>query len=724
MSHLTTEGTALARRLLAYGIPVVVLTPQSGWKIGDPSDLHTPKGWNRVSAAKASEDIDTFRPGIDTLAMVAGHGLDVIDIDSKDGGDISMLPEGLDILGIHRTPSGGWHVFIRSTGISKISPLFDRSTGAKIGDYCGGTTSGKGRMLAYLPGSWRPKYDGKDYTVEQPIDFDRIAGPVDPVALSWLFENGGTTGGEQAAEADASGAAAWLRTLPPVPVNQCGYGAKIVTEELAAADAIGSGGRHGWAVRTATRFVELARNGCIGSDAFEAWAAKLNDIKPEGGSSVDGILGWAFANAKGSVNCSTHTPGVAPAVDDVEAVTVADLHATFRRWLGPEFDVDVVTATAASAVVQMKLTGDPAWLLVVAGSGSAKTETVGTLESVGAYIEGDISSAGALLSGSSNKDRDDESTGGLLPRIGDEGILVLKDVTTLLSKHSDARAQVFAGLREVYDGSWTRSLGSDGGKTVTWSGRLTIVGGVTTSWDEHHAAVAAMGDRFLLIRLRTANRINDGMQALMNLGSETDMRADLRRAMAGAVMHADTSRCNLTLEQMSELVMMADLTTRARSQTVNNFKGDVQWSHEPEAATRLTKQIAQIVKGAKALGLSDADAMLLGYRIAWDTIPFGRAKFISAMLDADGPEPIKPMRERLNVSYSGAQAAMDTLIALGFVERIRLSDPLDSRATQYLADFHASVNNVYAIRLSDDEINTLRTMRAAATELIKKAVTV
>ena len=47
-------------------------------------------------------------------------------------------------------------------------------------------------------------------------------------------------------------------------------------------------------------------------------------------------------------------------------------HAAFRKWLGEEYDLDALTAVLAAAAVE-QLDGDPVWLLVVSGSGNAKT---------------------------------------------------------------------------------------------------------------------------------------------------------------------------------------------------------------------------------------------------------------------------------------------------------------------------------------------------------------
>ena len=91
----------------------------------------------------------------------------------------------------------------------------------------------------------------------------------------------------------------------------------------------------------------------------------------------------------------------------------------------------------AAAAVE-RLDGDPAWLLVLSGSGNAKTETVSALAGAGAHVHSTISSLGALLSATPRKEYGKGATGGLLRAIGDRGILVLKDFTTILSMNREA----------------------------------------------------------------------------------------------------------------------------------------------------------------------------------------------------------------------------------------------------------------------------------------------
>ena len=59
------------------------------------------------------------------------------------------------------------------------------------------------------------------------------------------------------------------------------------------------------------------------------------------------------------------------------------LHDRCLHWLGEDYDLDALDAMLAAAAVE-RLDGDPLWLLIVSGSGDAKTETVQPLGGVGA----------------------------------------------------------------------------------------------------------------------------------------------------------------------------------------------------------------------------------------------------------------------------------------------------------------------------------------------------
>jgi hypothetical protein len=148
--------------------------------------------------------------------------------------------------------------------------------------------------------------------------------------------------------------------------------------------------------------------------------------------------------------------------------SLAETAAVFRKWLGEGYDIDALKASCAVAAAE-RLTGDPPWLLVISGPGAAKTETVQALAGAGAHVTSTIASEGALLSATSakGKQRHKTATGGLLRKIGERGVLVIKDVTTILSADRNIRGTVLAAIREIYDGRWERNVGTDGGQTLT-----------------------------------------------------------------------------------------------------------------------------------------------------------------------------------------------------------------------------------------------------------------
>ncbi len=311
MSDLTQDHTADAKALLAYaqefidhGIPVVVCSPADG----DKRELRHPSGWSQIQAAEC--DLSGFRPGIDTLAMVGGHGLDVVDVDTKDGGSIDNLPP-FRHFGEHRTPSGGGHYFVRSTGFGKVSPF--KTSAGHVGDYVGGTRAGGSRLLAFLPGSTRPKYPGKTYSVVEPIRWDEWEEFTDPDddLIGALVSVGASRDGLPGHPAATRQAVSeFLAEHSTEPEQRCNYGTQALagmldnSYETEAGDAVK--GRHAWAVRSALRAVELVRGGCLWSGDLDALEARLAVLKPE--EDWHEALAYAITNSDGMTACALHCP--------------------------------------------------------------------------------------------------------------------------------------------------------------------------------------------------------------------------------------------------------------------------------------------------------------------------------------------------------------------------------------------------------------------------------
>jgi P4 family phage/plasmid primase-like protien len=154
---------SVARELISCGIPVFVARPGN-----TSTGFHLPSDWQRTLPDPAL--LDTWYPGC-ALGAVMGNGLDLIDIDPRDGGSIEVLQEALSgelprIYGGALTPSGGMHLFIASLGVrslDKTLPGIDVKAGAG---------NGKGRGFAFIAPTVRTsKVTG------EPTPYTWAAGP-------------------------------------------------------------------------------------------------------------------------------------------------------------------------------------------------------------------------------------------------------------------------------------------------------------------------------------------------------------------------------------------------------------------------------------------------------------------------------------------------------------------------------------------------------------------
>jgi hypothetical protein len=404
-------------------------------------------------------------------------------------------------------------------------------------------------------------------------------------------------------------------------------------------------------------------------------------------------------------------PAVTPAFGKPAASSglLAEVDSCFAKWLSEYYDLDVLHAMLAAIAVQ-HLDGDPVWLLLVGGPGDAKTETVQSaaganeIAGVKVIVVSDISSVAALLSGTSSKERSEDATGGLLCSVGEQGILGIKDVTTILSMPREARAGVFAALREIYDGKWARSLGTDGGQMLTWAGRITVIGAVTTAWDEHHSAVSSMGDRFVTVRLdSTKNRMEKGLQAFENVGKEDQMRealpAVVRRLVEAITKGAKPQEP--TREECVRLLHVANLVTRGRTSVITDHKGEPIDAHMPEAPTRFGKQLLQLFRGACAIGMSREQAMRLAVRCGRDSMPPLRLSILERLSTEqmdEGEAATALAKPRTTI-----RRQLEVLVLLGLIEQreedVEVEDADGSTRTQK-RKYYALVEGVDPTTLS------------------------
>jgi hypothetical protein len=298
-----------------------------------------------------------------------------------------------------------------------------------------------------------------------------------------------------------------------------------------------------------------------------------------------------------------------PSEPQAEPREVAAVVETFERWLylpdpGP---LEAVLAAVAANRVEAF---DPSWLLVVGPSGVGKTETVAAITGLADVYAAATLTEAALLSGTPRRDKAAAAKGGLLREIGDFGILTLKDFGSVLSMHHDARAGALAALREVYDGSWTRLVGTDGGRALHWSGKVGLIAGATPTIDQHHAVLAQLGERFVFYRLDVGKADQQARRSLRHQGREREMREALREAVRGLFASLDLQKVPpLAKADEDRLVALTVLVARARSAVVRDpYRREVELIPDAEAPGRLVGALGRLLTGLRLVGVDEPEA--------------------------------------------------------------------------------------------------------------------
>jgi hypothetical protein len=365
----------------------------------------------------------------------------------------------------------------------------------------------------------------------------------------------------------------------------------------------------------------------------------------------------------------------------VTGVTLGDVHEVFDRglFLPDKVAIDVAIAAVIANLVEI----DPVFLLIVAAGSRGKTEVIDALRGIPEVSPLSTLTPATLLSGY----RDPKNTAkdnSLLTRLKKEGkrVLLMKDFGTVLSMHREARSEILAQLREVFDGSFVRADGT--GREITWEGHLGFIAGVTPAIDSHHAVIAVLGERFVYLRPQEPDRQTAARLSLSNVGRDATLREERREAVASLVAAIDTSSLPPLAESVTDRVIsMADFATRARTGVERDGYGAREILSPPsaEAPMRLAKQLASIGRAALTIGYTQDDVGLLIERLAKDSVPPIRRACLDLLGDGE-PHRTAAVAEAIDMPTKTTARALEDLAVLGLLDRTKRGDA-DNAANEW-----------------------------------------
>jgi hypothetical protein len=300
-----------------------------------------------------------------------------------------------------------------------------------------------------------------------------------------------------------------------------------------------------------------------------------------------------------------------------------------------------------AAVAAHDLKGQQVWPMAVAPPGSMKTELIRALDGMKNVYSVDAVTSKTFMSGQiRTPDRGngaEERPSSLLHRIGESGILLCADFSTVLATKAEERSVIFADLRRIYDGELKKEFGTSD-VVPAWKGRLTLVAAVTEAIDRQYAALQSLGDRFVMVRWARAGEEAAVIAMTQNMD---EAHASLKRAVHSLFEGISDIEPTLDTTMARRLAALGDFAARGRSYVPREDKVIV-GAPQPESATRLAQQLCQLAKGSARLDARPTvseDDFQLARRAAFDCIP-GRRRVILNLCIAGGKHGIKTSTDK------------------------------------------------------------------------------
>ena len=320
-------------------------------------------------------------------------------------------------------------------------------------------------------------------------------------------------------------------------------------------------------------------------------------------------------------------------------------------------------------------TGDPVWTAIVAPPSYGKTEPMNSIKALPHIQEVSTLTEASLLSGTPNRDRVKGANGGVLAKMGEFGILLIKDFSGMLTLNKETRGAILAALREVYDGSWTRQIGADGGRELHWQGKCGLLAAATPSIDQHYAVMANLGERFCFYRMLEGDENKRAAKALENAGRETEIRKELSTAVGQLFngVKLSTGIPHLPLNEKVRIIALAEFATRCRSTIERDPSSTREILLIPgaESAIRLVKVLAMLFRGLLDIGTSRPRAWELVTKVALDSMPALRHNVLLMMLTNLETDEWKTSTLATNLNYPTVttRRALEDLNCYGIVTR-------------------------------------------------------
>jgi len=276
----------------------------------------------------------------------------------------------------------------------------------------------------------------------------------------------------------------------------------------------------------------------------------------------------------------------------MEKTTLEMVHEVYKKWLYIEDlgRVDVLLAVALSRTQK----GVPLWLFLVGASGDMKSEQINALTNPDHTFQLNQLTSKTLVSGNPLvKD--------LAPELNGKLILT-NDMAAMLELRSEEKAEIWAQLRDLYDGIAGKCSGT--GKISRYTDIfVTWIAGSTPHIDHQILIHQTLGTRELIYRTKEKEEILKLMQRIMENSEKLEMmRAELKYITGTFLRNKEYKDREINEQVMEKLFKWSEYVCYMRAMAESDaFSGELLRDVTPEMPTRILQQLTRLYKSLMSL---------------------------------------------------------------------------------------------------------------------------
>jgi hypothetical protein len=286
-------------------------------------------------------------------------------------------------------------------------------------------------------------------------------------------------------------------------------------------------------------------------------------------------------------------PVVKSIYDDLRPITRADFYeATKCEYIFEKPQIQQLDVFFGTIIANLKMSGRPVWLLMIGPPGSGKTLPMTAVQNSPHVYTVSSFKPTALISGWGLKGSEDMS---LIPKL-DGKILMVKDMSSVLSQNREVVAEILGLLRDAYDGSCGKAYGT--GVEKLYESSFGFIGATTPDIDSNWSLNVRLGERFIRYRIKSTldhvyHKIDKALETLFEEPKAEGVLEEAALSLMKHLMREGGQVPKLSMpKQIGRLAQLGAILRTGVSR--NSFNNHILVIPEWEEATRYAKQLAKM----------------------------------------------------------------------------------------------------------------------------------